>query len=77
MCAICRRYICPSACPSFTGESAELGERLFDCSSCGAVVYENDEYAISYGKPYCKRCVELGKTDDGQGGERGGERNGR
>ena len=29
MCAICRRYICPSACPSFLGESAELGKRLF------------------------------------------------
>ena len=58
MCAICRRYICPSACPSFEGASAELGRRLSVCTSCGGAIYESDEYVINYGKPYCKRCAE-------------------
>ena len=58
MCAICRRYICPSACPSFEGASAELGRRLSVCTSCGGAIYESDEYVINYGKPYCKSCFE-------------------
>ena len=73
MCAICRRYICPSACPSFLGESAELGKRLFECSACGEAIYEGDEYIVGYGKPYCNRCVSYGAIEnEAQEGQRGG-----
>lgn len=67
MCAICRRYICPSACPSFVGDSAELGKRLFGCSGCGEAIYEDDEYNIRYGKPYCKKCTELEIYEEQEG----------
>ena len=74
MCAICRRYICPSACPSFAGESAELGKRLYVCSSCGEPIYEIDEYDIQYGNPYCKRCAEFDKKCEAEYEYSGGGR---
>ena len=76
MCAICRRYICPSACPSFEGESAELGKRLFVCSMCDEPIYETDEYGIRYGNPYCKKCIELDKTEREREERRNGGRDG-
>ena len=63
MCKMCRRYKCPPTCPAFVGESAELGKRMLKCALCGGAIYENDRYTVYYGKPYCERCVEVGKTD--------------
>ena len=62
MCAICRRYTCPSSCPRYVGRSAELGERLFECTACEKGIYENDDYRILSGKPYCEECG-LRKTE--------------
>ena len=59
MCDICRRYICPPRCPSFVGRSAEFGRAIFRCASCGRRIYENDDYVINYGKPYCYKCMNL------------------
>ena len=62
MCTICRRYLCPSSCPSFVGISAELGKRRFECAGCGEWIYENDNYEVRYGNPYCVECVECGMS---------------
>ena len=76
MCAICRRYLCPSVCPSFMGESAELGKRLFKCAVCNEWIYEDDEFVINYGKPYCKTCEEIGAGVENEQIEREGAVNG-
>ena len=65
MCEICRGYFCYPSCPSFAGESAELGRRLFLCCLCGCVIYETDDYAMDKGKWYCTECAEVIKEENG------------
>ena len=63
MCQICGKYICPSACPSYDGESAEYGKRIDFCSECGAYLCEFEYIDYSYGKPYCSECASK-RIDD-------------
>ena len=58
MCRICGKYICPTSCPSYDGESAELGKRIAFCSLCGGSLREYDYVRFYYGKPYCAECIE-------------------
>ena len=70
MCRICGKYICPPACPSYDGESAERGRAKGRCYVCGAMVCEYDEIVYSSGKPYCFACyreVERSKRGDYDG----------
>lgn len=64
MCEICRKYLCPPGCPSFVGRSAEFGRRLFRCAGCGANIYEDDDYVLDYGKPYCLECMNLDDDEE-------------
>lgn len=57
MCEICHKYKCSSGCPSYEGESAELGRRVCFCEGCGVTLYEYEEICYSYGKPYCIDCL--------------------
>lgn len=60
MCQICGKYLCPPACPSYRGRSAERGDKICECSVCGAFLCEYDIVKYSYGKPYCRDCyIEL------------------
>ena len=56
MCRICGKYICPSACPSYGGKSAERGRMVCECSACGVFLCEYDDIKYSYRKPYCDDC---------------------
>ena len=70
MCLICGKYYCPAGCPSYVGDSAELGRRMFTCHSCGEYVYENEDYMLVYGKPYCIDCFNAIESNaDETGGE--------
>ncbi len=60
MCGFCGQYFCYPSCPSFTGESAELGRRLFRCADCGESIYEADNYSIYNGRPFCEDCANKG-----------------
>lgn len=62
MCEICRKYLCPPACPSYVGRSAERGKTVFRCADCGKLLHEYDDYIIDYGNPYCLACKF--KTND-------------
>ena len=65
MCSICGGYFCYPSCPSYNGDSAELGRRLFYCSSCGRAIHEMDDYAVDGEQVYCTACVtDRGKTDE-------------
>lgn len=64
MCEFCRKYLCPSCCPSFVGHSAELGRVRFRCTGCGKRLYEDDDYIIDYGKPYCLSCKSINNTQE-------------
>lgn len=57
MCGICGKFICPSSCPSFDGESAEYGKRIGYCAGCGISLCEYEDIEYSYGKPYCSECA--------------------
>ena len=65
MCRICGKYNCPPACPSYNGESAELGERIDFCAVCGTPLYQYEYIKYSYGKPYCVDCVDMIFEEDG------------
>lgn len=70
MCDICRRFICPPACPSYAGISAEYGKRRARCTECGRWLYDEDDYIIDYGYPYCLRCAKLyGEDEEDEGGD--------
>lgn len=56
MCQICGKYLCPPACPSYRGRSAERGYKICECSACGTFLCEYDTIKHSYGKPYCQDC---------------------
>lgn len=59
MCKICGQYFCYPSCPSFEGDSAEFGKRLFRCAVCGENIYETDDYTINKGRAYCATCGAL------------------
>ncbi|MBE6531877.1 MAG: hypothetical protein E7679_07340 [Ruminococcaceae bacterium] len=59
MCRICGKYICPPSCPSYDGESAEMGKMIGRCSECGVRLCEYDDIVYSYGKPYCVDCYNI------------------
>jgi hypothetical protein len=42
MCDICKKFICPPACPSYDGRSAEHGKRIADCAICKEPIYLGD-----------------------------------
>ena len=66
MCRICGKYICPPACPSYEGESAERGRRTGWCRGCGEALFEYDEVRYSGGKPYCFACyIEVERYERG------------
>ncbi|MBP3314184.1 MAG: hypothetical protein J6M03_00035 [Clostridia bacterium] len=56
MCEICRRFICPPACPSYNGRNVEYGRRRGVCASCGKELYSSDEIYGSFTKILCKKC---------------------
>ena len=56
MCSFCAKYICPPACPRYSGENAEKGKLLAVCHGCGRSLREYDNIDFSYGKPYCFEC---------------------
>ncbi len=64
MCRICGKYICPPACPSYDGESAERGRRIGFCASCNRTLCEYDYIGYSNGKPYCLDCYRQVKFCD-------------
>ena len=65
MCDICGGYFCYPSCPSYNGDSAEFGRRLFCCSQCGCSIYEADEYTVDEDNVYCEECLqELINTED-------------
>lgn len=57
MCSICGKYLCPPACPSYRGDSAELGKRVGICRKCGRYIYENEDYYGSVGAKICEDCA--------------------
>ncbi len=58
MCKICEFFICPPACPSYDGESAEYGKPLGRCDGCGDYVYEGDLYYVEKRKIFCADCAQ-------------------
>ena len=54
MCEICRRFICPSSCPSYEGRSSEYGRRIGVCRRCGGSVY--GEAYLFGGRYICSEC---------------------
>ncbi len=56
MCNVCKREICPSACPEYKGYSVERGVPVGQCNECGEYIYEDDR-AYGYGRRmYCEEC---------------------
>ena len=65
MCEICGGYFCYPSCPSYDGDNAELGRRLYWCSSCGCSIHEADRYTVDGDNVYCEDCTrERGDTED-------------
>ena len=58
MCDICGGYFCYPSCPSYNGDSAEFGKRLFLCSRCGRSIYEIDDYTKDEDNVYCEECSQ-------------------
>ena len=63
MCRICGKYICPPPCPSYCGESAEMGKMIGRCAGCGERLCEYDYLRYAYGKLLCHRCYKI-MTDE-------------
>ena len=59
MCEICGQYFCYPSCPSFVGNSAELGASIFRCSVCSSRIFESDDYTVYNGKVVCENCDAL------------------
>ena len=55
MCEICRRFICPSSCPSYDGRSSEYGRRIGVCRRCGEDIYRGEAYFFG-GRYLCEKC---------------------
>ena len=64
MCEICGGYFCYPSCPSYDGDSAELGKRLFWCSSCECAIHEADDYTVDGNDVYCAECARRLAKDD-------------
>ena len=58
ICDICKQYICPSACPSFTGYVAQIGDSKRVCSVCEVRVYNADKYYEKDDNILCSECAE-------------------
>lgn len=59
MCAICRMYICPAACPSYEGKSLERGKPVAQCEECGEYIYADDtNIIINKNFALCRFCKE-------------------
>ena len=56
MCDICKKFICPPACPSYDGRSAEHGKRIAVCAICKEPIYLGDLYFASTKLILCSRC---------------------
>ena len=56
MCEICKRFICPPACPSYDGRSAEKGKRIAVCRVCGAELYADSDFFVKGATFLCKIC---------------------
>lgn len=58
MCEVCGQYFCYPSCPSYEGESAELGSPLFRCVKCGMRLFRSDNYTIYNGRFFCEECLK-------------------
>ena len=56
MCDICGRPICPPACPSYNGRSAELGHRVGICRKCGRSIYTGESARQEFDSLVCGEC---------------------
>ena len=62
MCDICGKYICPPACPSYSGDSAEFGRCVGVCRKCGRSIYADNEYFGSVSARICLDCAKENAT---------------
>ena len=56
MCNICRKFICPPACPSYEGRSSERGLRVAVCRICGEFIYRGGGRFLNDRHPLCFDC---------------------
>ena len=57
LCIICRRYLCPPACPSYKGVSPLKGRPIGQCEECERYIYGDDEGYFTERAVYCEECA--------------------
>ncbi len=65
ICAECKQYSCPSACPEYSGElHAELGRRVAKCFACECNVFELEKAYFFSDRAMCSECAKHTVQDD-------------
>lgn len=58
MCELCKRLICPSACPN-----APEARKVYICSGCGRAIREGDDYYDFLNEQFCEQCVSDARSE--------------
>ena len=58
ICDECKKYVCPSSCPSFGGRGVGTEAMIGECTRCQVRLYSDDAYFEREGRHICAECAE-------------------